>query len=144
MTDEYTEAHNALNNATEALNALMYGPGWNYLTEDAREAVTRALEKLENLHGAPEEPEPVPEAHKLCLTCGSLDHEAEDCTNEGLAPGSYDRAWKRHVDHLPNNPTDCAAAGHCGHKPCCNCSGIMPDRATYDRLTAEILAAADV
>jgi hypothetical protein len=80
------------------------------------------------------------EAFTLCRTCGSLAHEREACTAEGLAPGEYWRAWKRHVDHLPGDSDRCADAGHCGHAPCCNCSGIMPDPDTYARLTAEILA----
>lgn len=86
------------------------------------------------------EPEPEPETHTLCRTCGSLAHERDACTAEGLAPGAYWRAWKRHVGHLPGNPSQCEAAGHCGHAPCCNCSGIMPDPDTYARQTAEILA----
>jgi hypothetical protein len=80
------------------------------------------------------------EAFTLCRTCGSLAHEREACTAEGLAPGEYWRAWKRHVGHLPGDTDRCADAGHCGHAPCCNCSGIMPDPDTYARLTAEILA----
>lgn len=62
----------------------------------------------------------------ICDTCGSLEHEAEDCTSE-LAPGFAFRAYKWHTDRLPDNVEGCKAAGHCGHVPCCNCSGADPD-----------------
>lgn len=67
----------------------------------------------------------------ICDTCGSLEHEADACTS-GLAPGFAYRAYQWHTDHLPNNPRDCEAAGHCGHAPCCNCSGEDPDPAVIE------------
>jgi hypothetical protein len=57
--DEYTQARNALNDASEALNALVYGPGFNYLTEEQQTAVQGALDALAD-NGAAVEPQAAP------------------------------------------------------------------------------------
>lgn len=62
--DEYTQAHNELNNATDALTRLVYGPGFDYLALEEQTAVKRALEVLED-HGVVVEPE-----SPLCVVDG--------------------------------------------------------------------------
>jgi hypothetical protein len=57
--DEYTQARNALNDASESLNALIYGPGFNYLTEEQQTAVQGAFDALAD-NGATAEPQAAP------------------------------------------------------------------------------------
>lgn len=72
-----------------------------------------------------------------CKTCGSLTHsQADGLCPEGVEFGAFLRAYRKHTEYLPGDVAGCAAAGHCGHAPCCNCSGQRPTA----EITADVLA----